>query len=131
MPNLAAAQSGPAPQSSSSAVGPESSSTAEPPQSSSGPNVNPESSSSAITALPAARVAAAPAMSMHGRTLTVNYAGFARVDLFSVTGAAVKTLWNGNASGGMELGLRGIPAGIYVVRVQTADGLHMRKITLE
>ena len=101
------------PQSSSSVVGPE------------------QSSSSAITAIPVARVAAAPVVSMHGRTLQVNYAGFARVDLFSVTGSAVRTLWDGNAAGSVELGLRGVPAGIYVVRVQTAAGLHMQKIRLQ
>lgn len=131
MPNLMTA--GSQPPASSSSVPPTSSSSAvEPPQSSSSAVVNPESSSSgAITALPAARVAAAPALSMHGRTLQVNYAGHMRVDLFSVTGAAVKTLWNGNATGSMGIALQGIPAGIYVVRAQTADGLQMRKIRLE
>ena len=84
-----------------------------------------------ITALPAAHVAAAPAVSMHGRTLQVNYAGHVRVDMFSVTGTAVKSLWNGNVSGGMEVSLKGIPAGIYVLRVQTAGGSHMKKIRLE
>ena len=131
MPNLAAAQTGPGPQSSSSAVGPESSSGTEPPQSSSsavGPNPG---SSSAIDAIPATHNAVAPAVSLHGRTLVVNYAGNARVDLFSVTGSAVRTLWNGNVMGGVELGLRGVPAGIYVLRVQTATGLHMRKIRLQ
>ena len=48
-----------------------------------------------------------------------------------MTGAAVKTLWNGNATGSMGIALQGIPAGIYVVRAQTADGLQMRKIRLE
>jgi hypothetical protein len=48
-----------------------------------------------------------------------------------VTGTAVKTLWNGNVSGSMEMSLKGIPAGIYVLRVQTAGGSHMKKIRLE
>lgn len=129
MPNLMTA--GSQPPASSSSVPPTSSSGTEPPTSSSGPNVNPESSSSVITALPAAHVAAAPAVSMHGRTLQVNYAGHVRVDLFGVTGAAVKTLWNGNATGSMELALQGIPAGIYVVRVQTATSTMLQKIRLQ
>ena len=133
MPNLAAAQSGPRPQSSSAVNPPESSSSSVvvPPQSSSSVVGPEQSSSSAKTAIPVARSAVAPAVSLHGRTLVVNYAGFARVDLFSVTGSAVRTLWDGNATGSVELGLRGVPAGIYVVRVQTAAGLHMQKIRLQ
>ena len=68
---------------------------------------------------------------MHGRTLQVNYAGHVRVDLFGVTGAAVKTLWNGNATGSMGIALQGIPAGIYVVRVQTATSTMLQKIRLQ
>ena len=128
MPNLAAAPSGPA--SSSSAVNPpESSSSATQPQSSSSV-VGPEQSSSSVVAIPVNRIVA-PAVSLHGRTLQVNYVGNARVELFSVTGSAVKTLWNGRASGGMELGLQGIPSGVYVVRVQTANSTLMQKIRLQ
>ena len=61
----------------------------------------------------------------------MNAVGHVRVDVFSVTGTAVKTLWNGNVSGGMEVCLKGILAGVYVLRVQTADGSYMKKIRLE
>jgi hypothetical protein len=118
MPNLAAAQSAP-PASSSSTV-PESSSSA----------VGPSSSSS-ILALRDGHVAAVPAFAVHGRTLQVNYAGFARVDLFSVTGAAVKTLWKGSVDGTVSVGLQGIPGGIYVVRMHTQNGSTMQKVRLE
>ena len=118
MPNLAAAQSAP-PTSSSSTV-PESSSSA----------VGPSSSSS-ILALRDGHVAAVPAFAVHGRTLQVNYAGFARVDLFSVSGAAVKTLWKGSVDGTVSVGLQGIPGGIYVVRMHTQNGSTMQKVRLE
>ena len=118
MPNLAAAQSAP-PASSSSTV-PESSSSA----------VGPSSSSS-ILALRDGHVAAVPAFAVHGRTLQVNYVGFARVDLFSVTGAAVKTLWKGSVDGTVSVGLQGIPGGIYVVRMHTQNGSTMQKVRLE
>jgi endo-1,4-beta-D-glucanase Y len=122
MPNLMNPPS--APTSSSSVVG--SSSSAVGPESSA---VGPESSSSTI-ALPAERVAA-PAVSVHGRTLQLNYAGFARVDLFSVTGSVVKSLWNGHAEGAVGIGMQGIPAGVYVVRIRTANSTSMQKIRLQ
>ena len=122
MPNLMNPPS--APTSSSSVVG--SSSSAVGPESSA---VGPESSSSTI-ALPAERVAA-PAVSVRGRTLQLNYAGFARVDLFSVTGSEVKSLWNGHAEGAVGIGMQGIPAGVYVVRIRTANSTSMQKIRLQ
>lgn len=116
MPNLMNPPA--APKSSSSVV--ESSSSA----------IGPESSSS-ILALHGGHVAPVPAFSVHGRTLQVNYAGFARVDLFSVTGAAVKTLWKGHVDGTVSVGLQGIPGGIYVVRMHTQNGSTMKKVRLE
>jgi hypothetical protein len=92
--------------------------------------VGPESSSS-ILALHGGHAAPVPAFSVHGRTLQVNYAGFARVDLFSVTGAAVKTLWKGHVDGTVSVGLQGIPGGIYVVRMHTQNGSTMKKVRLE
>ena len=118
MPNLAAAQS--TPPTSSSSTDPESSSSV----------VGPDQSSSSTITL-AAKTVAAPALSVYGRTLQLNFAGFAHVDMFSVTGAAVKSLWNGHADGTVGIGLQGIPAGVYVVRVQTASGSLMRKIRLD
>ena len=116
MPNLMDPPA--APTSSSSVV--ESSSSA----------IGPESSSS-ILALHGGHVASVPAFSVHGRTLQVNYAGFARVDLFSVTGAAVKTLWKGHVDGTVSVGLQGFPGGIYVVRMHTQNGSTMKKVRLE
>ena len=121
MPNLMTAGSNPPPQSSSSAVVPGSSS--------SGPDLG--SSSSGSVAIHATRVPAAVGISQLGRTLHVNAVGHVRMDVFGVTGTAVKTLWNGNVSGSMSMSLKGIPAGIYVLRVQTAGGSHMKKICLE
>lgn len=92
--------------------------------------VGPESSSS-ILALHGGHAAPVPAFSVHGRTLQVNYAGFARVDLFSVTGAAVKTLWKGHVDGTVSVGFQGIPGGIYVVRMHTQNGSTMQKVRLE
>jgi hypothetical protein len=124
MPNLMTAGSNPPPQSSSSAEPPQSSSSSE-------MNVDLSSSSDGSVAVPEARLPAAVGMSQQGRALHVNAVGHVCVDMFSVTGTAVKTLWNGNVSGSMEMSLKGIPAGIYVLRVQTAGGSHMKKIRLE
>ena len=121
MPNLMTAGSNPPPQSSSSAVVPGSSS--------SGPDLG--SSSSGSVAIHATRVPAAVGISQLGRTLHVNAVGHVRMDVFGVTGTAVKTLWNGNVPGSMAVSLEGIPAGVYVLRVQTAGGLHLKKIRLE
>ena len=121
MPNLMTAGSNPPPQSSSSAVVPGSSS--------SGPDLG--SSSSGSVAIHATRVPAAVGISQLGRTLHVNAMGHVRMDVFGVTGTAVKTLWNGNVPGSMAVSLEGIPAGVYVLRVQTAGGLHLKKIRLE
>ena len=60
--------------------------------------------------------------------LQVHFDGAARVDVFNVTGNAVKTLWN---KGGKALSLQGIPAGVYVVRVQTKNATVMQKIRLQ
>ena len=121
MPNLMTAGSNPPPQSSSSAVVPGSSS--------SGPDLG--SSSSGSVAIHATRVPAAVGISQLGRTLHVNAVGHVRMDVFGVTGTAVKTLWNGNVPGSMAVSLEGIPAGVYVLRIQTAGGLHLKKIRLE
>ena len=117
MPNLMTAGSQP-PVSSSSAT-PESSSSSE----------LPTSSSSDAQSL-VAHVAAAPALSVNGRVLQVNYAGHARIDLFSVTGSVVRTLANGRI-GASTIRLENIPSGVYVVRVQTANATVMKKIRLQ
>lgn len=112
MPNLMTAGSAPKPQSSSSAD-------------------VPESSSSDVTGIVDSRVAQAPAMMLLDRTLSVHFEGSARVDLFNVTGNAVKTLWNDHVDGSKTFGLQGIPAGVYVIRVQTKNAIVMQKIRLQ
>ncbi len=111
MPNLMNASSNPNPESSSS--------------------VNPESSSSSPAGIVDNRVAAAPRISLQGRTLQVHFDGSARVDVFNVTGNAVKTLWNDRVAGSKTLDLQGIPAGVYVIRAQTKNATVMQKISLQ
>ena len=139
MPNLAAAQTGPGPQSSSSsAVNPpeSSSSVVTPPQSSSsavGPTssaVGPGQSSSSTIAIAKVRTPVQTAIYLQGRTLDVAATGLARIDLFSVSGAALGTLWDGEVTGSVKLSLEGIPSGLYVVKVKTADMVSVRKINV-
>jgi endo-1,4-beta-D-glucanase Y len=105
MPNLMTAGSNPGPGSSSSSESPE--------------------------ALVNDRGAVAPSLSLQGRVLQVHFDGAARVDVFNVTGNAVKTLWNKPVAGDKALSLQGIPAGVYVVRVQTKNATVMQKIRLQ
>ena len=112
MPNLMTAGSAPKPQSSSSAD-------------------VPESSSSDVTGIVDSRVAQAPVVMLQGRTLRVQADGAARVDVFSVTGNAVKTIWNDPIVGSQSLSLQGIPAGVYVIRAQTKNATVMQKIRLQ
>ena len=126
----------PAPQSSSSAVEssssavnpPQSSSSVVPPQSSSSV-VGPEQSSSSTIALHVGR-AAAPAVALHGRTLEIAGSEIARIDLFSVSGAAVGTLWEGKAGGSVKVSLEGIPSGLYVVKAKVLGETIVRKINV-
>ncbi len=126
----------PAPQSSSSAVEssssavnpPQSSSSVVPPQSSSSV-VGPEQSSSSTIALHVGRVAA-PAVALHGRTLEIAGSEIARIDLFSVSGAAVGTLWEGKAGGSVKVSLEGIPSGLYVVKAKVLGETIVRKINV-
>ncbi len=112
MPNLMNASSNPGTQSSSSAD-------------------NPESSSSSPAGIVSGRVEQAPAVMLQGRTLNVHFEGAARIDLFNMTGNAVKTLWNDPVAGSLSLGLQGIPAGVYVIRAQTKNATVMQKIRLQ
>ena len=116
----------PAPQSSSSAV--ESSSSAVGPESSSSV-VGPRSSSSTI-AIAQGRMPVVPAIHLRGRTLEVSGTGSARVDLFSVSGATVGTLWKGKVGGSVKISLEGIPSGLYVVKVKTSGETIVRRINV-
>ena len=131
MPNLAAAKKD-APQSSASA--PESSGSVAESSNSVVPNssasVNPGMSSSGITALAEQSVAKALDVSMHGRSLQLTAVGEVNVELFSVTGVKVKTLWKGVAQGALNVSLGYVPAGLYVVKVETVGKTFFQKVNV-
>lgn len=87
--------------------------------------VNP--GSSAIESIRLTAGSSAKSFILNGRSLQMNLDGVVRVDLFSVTGNVVKTLWNGTMSGSESISLRGIPSGIYVIRVN-APGLSQQQV---
>jgi endo-1,4-beta-D-glucanase Y len=116
-------------ESSSSAENPpQSSSSVVPPQSSSSV-VGPEQSSSSTIALHVGRVAT-PTVSLHGRTLEIAGSEIARIDLFSVSGATIGTLWEGKTGGSVKVSLEGIPSGLYVVKVKVLGETIVRKINV-
>jgi hypothetical protein len=116
-------------ESSSSAENPpQSSSSVVPPQSSSSV-VSPEQSSSSTIALHVGRVAT-PTVSLHGRTLEIAGSEIARIDLFSVSGATIGTLWEGKTGGSVKVSLEGIPSGLYVVKVKVLGETIVRKINV-
>lgn len=119
MPNLAAAKpSGP----SSSSVPGSSSSTVQPGFS---------SSSQDITGLEAGPVfASMPGVSLQGRTLRLSASGEVRVELFSVTGVRMGTLWNGETAGNMELSMQNVPSGLYVVKVVASGKVSFHKVNV-
>lgn len=123
MPNFA---NPPAPQSSSSV--PVSSSSAVPPQSSGG-IVGPGSSSSTFAIAPAQRKIAS-AIHLQGRTLEIAGSEIARIDLFSVSGSTIGTLWEGKAGGSVKVSLEGIPSGLYVVKAKVLGETIVRKINV-
>lgn len=131
MPNLAAAKKD-APQSSASA--PESSGSVAESSNSVVPNssasVNPGMSSSGTTALAEQSVAKALDVSMHGRSLQLTAVGEVNVELFSVTGVKVKTLWKGAAQGSLNLSLGNVPAGLYVVKATAAGKTLFQKVNV-
>ena len=105
--------------SSSSVVGPESSSSV----------VGPQSSSSTVV-LAKSALNALPVIHLQGRMLEVLALGDARVDLFSVTGAALGTLWEGKAGGSLKVSLEGIPSGLYIVKARVSGETVVRKINV-
>ncbi|MCQ2063461.1 MAG: glycosyl hydrolase family 8 [Fibrobacter sp.] len=145
MPNLAAAKKD-APQSSnsvtqSSASVPGSSASAAPTSSAAvDPNVNPNASSNSNPSgfvdpnvpqeLPSLDGSYATAVRLQGRSLQVTAVGEARVELFSVTGVKVKTLWKGVAQGALNISLGNVPAGLYVVKATAAGKTLFQKINV-
>jgi hypothetical protein len=81
---------------------------------------------SGMTGIAKSKVANAPAVSLQGRTLQVRTDGVARVDVFNVAGHAVKT-----QAGSQAMDLQGIPAGVYMVRIQAKNATVMQKIRLQ
>lgn len=130
MPNLAAPKS--TPQSSASVV--TSSASVATSSNSFVPNssasVNPGMSSSGTTALAEQSVAKALDVSVHGRSLQLTAVGEVNVELFSVTGVKVKTLWKGAAQGSLNLSLGNVPAGLYVVKATAAGKTLFQKVNV-
>lgn len=145
MPNLAAAKKD-APQSSnsvtqSSASVPGSSASAAPTSSAAvDPNVNPNASSNSNPSgfvdpnvpqeLPSLDGSYATAVRLQGRSLQVTAVGEARVELFSVTGVKVKTLWKGVAQGALNISLGNVPAGLYVVKATVPGKTLLQKVNV-
>ena len=73
---------------------------------------------------------ALPVIHLQGRTLEVLATGDARVDLFSVTGAALGTLWEGKAGGSLKVSLEGVPSGLYIVKARVSGETVVRKINV-
>lgn len=81
---------------------------------------------SGMTGIAKSKVANAPAVSLQGRSLQVRTDGATRVDVFNVAGHAVKT-----QAGNRTMDLQGIPAGVYMVRIQAKNATVMQKIRLQ
>ncbi|MCF0223856.1 MAG: T9SS type A sorting domain-containing protein [Fibrobacter sp.] len=76
-------------------------------------------------------VAGVAPVKLTGRDLQVSLSGKSRVDLVSVSGSVVKTLWNGNADSTLNFSLANLPAGVYVLKVQGLGKTQMNKIYLK
>lgn len=130
MPNLAAAK--PAAQSSNSVT--QSSASVVTSSNSIVPNssasVNPGMSSSGTIALAEQSVATALELRQQGRSLQLTAVGEARVELFSMTGVKIRTLWNGMAQGSMNMSLDMVPAGLYVVKVTAPGKTLLQKVNV-
>lgn len=97
---------------------------------SSNSNVDPASSGSK-DAIAAVRQAPAPSIALHGRVLQLGFDGNARVDLLSVTGVHVKSLWDGSVTAGSNVSLAQIPSGTYLVRVQSQGANWVQKVNVK
>lgn len=135
MPNLAAgkqtAQSSSSVASSNSQV--TSSSSVNPTSSGNNPGtssaVNPTSSAS-LESL-AKDVAMDASVKLQGRILQVNLSGMSRVDLISVTGVVLKTLWNGAVKDYISASLIDVPSGRYILRIQSANSTQIQNLNLK
>jgi len=94
--------------------------------------IRPPSSSAAVTAIDVSRnPAVASKLVVNGRTLRMTLTEKTKVDLVSVTGNVVKSLWNGESAGSCEVSLRNLPSGVYIARIQNASSVTMQKIFLK
>ncbi len=64
--------------------------------------------------------------------LSLSKAGFTTIDLFSVNGNSVATLYKGTLSAGTHaFGIKNIANGLYVVRLRTASGMSTQNILVK
>jgi hypothetical protein len=103
---------------------------ATPSQPTSSSSVTPESSSSdSPVALPTLATKG-PKMTLAGRTLQIAANGNVHVDLISMTGSVLKSFDN-HANGVLNVSLKAVPNGLYVVRVKNAGMTSLKKIKLD
>ena len=103
---------------------------ANPSQPSSSSSVNPGSSSSEGTIALPTIMAKSPKMTLSGRTLQIAANGNVRVDLISMTGSVLMT-FDRQAKGSLNVSLKAVPNGLYVVRVKNAGVTSLKKIKLD
>jgi hypothetical protein len=92
--------------------------------------VNPESSSSEGSVALPTLATKAPKMTLAGRTLQIAANGNVHVDLISMTGSVLKSFDN-HANGVLNVSLKAVPNGLYVVRVKNAGMTSLKKIKLD
>ena len=103
---------------------------ATPTQPTSSSSVTPESSSSDATIALPTLATKSPKMTLSGRTLQIAANGNVRVDLISMTGSVLKSFDN-HANGSLNVSLKSVPNGLYVVRVKNAGVTSLKKIKLD
>ena len=103
---------------------------ANPSQPTSSSSVNPGSSSSEGTIALPTITAKSPKMTLSGRTLQIAANGNVRVDLISMTGSVLMT-FDRQAKGSLNVSLKAVPNGLYVVRVKNAGVTSLKKIKLD
>jgi endo-1,4-beta-D-glucanase Y len=103
---------------------------ATPSQPTSSSSVTPESSSSDATIALPTLATKSPKMTLSGRTLQIAANGNVCVDLISMTGSVLKSFDN-HANGSLNVSLKSVPNGLYVVRVKNAGVTSLKKIKLD
>ena len=75
-------------------------------------------------------MAKSPKMTLSGRTLQIAANGNVRVDLISMTGSVLKS-FDRQVKGSLNVSLKAVPNGLYVVRVKNAGVTSLKKIKLD